>query len=114
MLMIEKQIIFLAQSCNKKVRVMGCGHSPSDICCTTDYMINLCLFNNVLHVNRELHTVRVESGITFTKLNAHLDKHKLAFPVYVFIHFIIDFHFELKFTSTQLLSTFGVFKNNSN
>lgn len=76
-----REIIFLAKSCNKRIRIVGCGHSPSDICCTNDYMINFCYFNNVLNVCRELNTVKVEAGITFTQLNQHLDKHNLAFPV---------------------------------
>ncbi len=87
----EKQIIFLAKSCNKKVRIAGCGHSPSDICCTNDYMISLSYFNNVLSVDRQSNRVKVEAGITFTQLNAHLDKHRLAFPVYVFIASIFIF-----------------------
>lgn len=75
------KIIFLAKSDNKKIRVVGCGHSPSDICCTNDYMISLRYFNNVLSVDRERHTVKVEAGITFTELNAYLDTQKMALPV---------------------------------
>ena len=73
----------MAKSDNKKIRVVGCGHSPSDICCSDDYMISLRYFNNVLSVNRETYTVKVEAGITFTELNAYLDTQKLAMPVYV-------------------------------
>ncbi|CAG2109865.1 unnamed protein product, partial [Medioppia subpectinata] len=76
-----REIIFLAKSTNKKIRVVGCGHSPSDICCTDDYMISLRFFNNVLSINCETNTIRVEAGITLTEINAYLDSHKLAIPV---------------------------------
>ncbi|XP_054161614.1 L-gulonolactone oxidase-like [Oppia nitens] len=76
-----REIIFYAKSTNKKLRVVGCGHSPSDICCTDDYMINLRLFNNVLSINCDTNTVKVEAGITLTELNSYLDTHKLALPV---------------------------------
>ena len=35
----------------KRVRVIGFGHSPSDLCCTDDYMVRLFRFNEVLHVS---------------------------------------------------------------
>jgi L-gulonolactone oxidase len=40
-----------ARNCGKSVRVIGSGHSPSDIACTSGYMINLDLFNRILHVH---------------------------------------------------------------
>ena len=44
------QILDLAHRNKKKVRVIGCGHSPSDICCTQDYMISLKKFNRIIQV----------------------------------------------------------------
>lgn len=71
----------MAQSNNKKVRVIGNGHSPSDICCTDDYMINLRPFNRILDVDYEKNRIKVEAGIMFVDLNAYLDKIGMAFPM---------------------------------
>ena len=76
-----REILLLAKTNKKKVRVVGKCHSPSDIALCSDYMISMKLMNNVLEVNPETHQVRVEAGITLTKLNAHIEKHNLALPV---------------------------------
>ena len=45
-----KEIIELAKSNEKKIRCVGCGHSPSDIACTKDYMVSLNKLNRILDV----------------------------------------------------------------
>lgn len=76
-----KEILHLAHLENKKVRVVGCGHSPSDLACTSGYLVNLKNFNRVLQVNKEQRTVKVEGGITITDMNHELAKHGLALSV---------------------------------
>ena len=44
------KVIELAATSNKKVRVIGAGQSPSDVCCTNDFMISFKKFNDVLEV----------------------------------------------------------------
>ena len=51
-LMVTLQVLAFAREKGKKVKVIGNGHSPSDIACTTDYMISLCRYNKVLSVSR--------------------------------------------------------------
>lgn len=76
-----REILLLAKTNKKKIRVVGMCHSPSDIALCSDYMMSLKLMNKVLEVNPETYQVRVEAGITFSKLNAYLDKHNMSFPV---------------------------------
>lgn len=44
------QVLALARQQNKKVKVVGGGHSPSDIACTDGFMIHMGKMNRVLQV----------------------------------------------------------------
>ena len=52
---LDPQILRAAHDNAKKVRIVGNGCSPSDLVCTTDYMICMKNFNKV-------HNVRTERG----------------------------------------------------
>lgn len=71
----------MAKTEKKKIRVVGCGNSPSDICCSTDYMICLDRFNRVLHVDQQNRLVTVQAGIKLTDLNKYLEQNDLAMPM---------------------------------
>ncbi|KAG9292380.1 hypothetical protein G9A89_015250 [Geosiphon pyriformis] len=71
-------IIELARNNHKKIKVVGAGHSPSDLACTTDYMINLDKLNHVLEFDQKLMTVTVEAGIRLHQLNEELKSRGLA------------------------------------
>ncbi|XP_062504109.1 L-gulonolactone oxidase-like [Corticium candelabrum] len=73
-----QELLGRAKRERKHVKVAGCGHSPSDIACTTDYMISLRKFNRVLEVDTQRMTVKVEAGISLAELNNLLPKHGLA------------------------------------
>lgn len=60
------------------VRVVGAGHSFSDIACTDGMLLVLDRFQRVLHVDPESRLVRVQAGITIAQLNARLAEHGLA------------------------------------
>ena len=45
------QVLKAASELRKKVRVVGMGHSPSDVACTTDFMISLVNYNAILKVS---------------------------------------------------------------
>jgi FAD/FMN-containing dehydrogenase len=45
------QILQLARDNNKAVKVVGEGHSPSDIGCTDGYMISMEKFNKLIDVS---------------------------------------------------------------
>ncbi|XP_064476359.1 L-gulonolactone oxidase-like isoform X2 [Ornithodoros turicata] len=64
------QILEFSRQQKKNVRVVGCGHSPSDIACSSQVMISL---------HKEQCTVKAEAGITLKELNeVHLACHGLA------------------------------------
>uniref|UniRef100_A0A0B6ZYZ3 FAD-binding PCMH-type domain-containing protein n=1 Tax=Arion vulgaris TaxID=1028688 RepID=A0A0B6ZYZ3_9EUPU len=71
-----RKILAYAQEKGKKVKVAGYGHSPSDIACTTDFMISLCRFNKVLNVDKEKLQVTVQGGHLIKDLN------QIVFPSY--------------------------------
>lgn len=76
------QILELARFEGKKVRVVGCGHSPNDLPFTDGYAISLLKFNQLLEVNVEECCVKVQGGMVMTDLvQKHLPKHGLAIPV---------------------------------
>lgn len=60
------------------VRVVGAGHSFSDIVCTAGMLLVLDRFQRVLDVDPESRLVRVQAGITIAQLNARLAEHGLA------------------------------------
>ncbi|XP_071955906.1 L-gulonolactone oxidase-like [Antedon mediterranea] len=74
-----KLILEQAKKNGKKVRVCGKGHSPSDIACTNEYLVNLDKFTNVLKVDEDNCQIKVEAGITIKTLNEEvLPKYNMA------------------------------------
>ncbi len=47
---IFSKVLQKAAANNKRIKIVGFGHSPSDICLTSDYMMSLLKFNRVLQV----------------------------------------------------------------
>ncbi|XP_077187499.1 L-gulonolactone oxidase-like isoform X3 [Paroedura picta] len=76
-----KEILDLARQRSKKVKVIGGGHSPSDIACTDDFMIHMGRMNKILKIDKEKKQVTVEAGILLSDLNVELNKHGLALPI---------------------------------
>ncbi|CAG8518944.1 9314_t:CDS:2, partial [Ambispora leptoticha] len=65
-------IVNLARENHKTVKVVGAGHSPSDLACTNEYMINLDDLNHVLEFDPKSLIVTVEAGIRLFQLNQEL------------------------------------------
>ncbi|KAG5974942.1 D-arabinono-1,4-lactone oxidase [Claviceps digitariae] len=76
---VEK-VVSLAQKCRRRIVTTGCGHSPSNITCTSSWMVNLDRFNKILSVDAESGIVVMESGIRLYALCEALEKHGLAMP----------------------------------
>ncbi|KAM4694731.1 L-gulonolactone oxidase-like [Discoglossus pictus] len=73
-----KEILDLARQRTKRVKVVGGGHSPSDIACTDDFMVRMDKMNKVIKVDKEKKQVTVEAGILLADLNKELSKCGLA------------------------------------
>lgn len=73
----EAELISVIKN-NKKIKVIGTGHSWSNIHETQDAMLNLDLYNKILSINKEKKTVCVQAGIKIWQLNEQLDKEGLA------------------------------------
>ncbi|KFY24287.1 hypothetical protein V491_02206, partial [Pseudogymnoascus sp. VKM F-3775] len=76
---VEK-VITLARRCRRRVTTVGSGHSPSDLTCTSSWMMNLDKFNKILSIDRETGLVTMQAGIRLFQLSEELDKVGLAMP----------------------------------
>ncbi|KFX92619.1 hypothetical protein O988_07182, partial [Pseudogymnoascus sp. VKM F-3808] len=76
---VEK-VTTLARRCRRRITTVGSGHSPSDLTCTSSWMVNLDKFNKILSVDRETNLVTMQAGIRLFQLSEELDKLGLAMP----------------------------------
>ena len=60
--------------------LVGCGHSPSDITCTSSWMVNLDHYQDVLHADLEKKRLTVQGGIRLRQLNEAAAWHGLTMP----------------------------------
>lgn len=75
-----RKILGVARRCRTRVTVVGSGHSPSDLTCTSRWMVNLDDFNRILSVDADKKTVVMQSGIRLRELGRKLAEHGLAMP----------------------------------
>ncbi|KAM7209682.1 sugar 1,4-lactone oxidase [Naviculisporaceae sp. PSN 640] len=76
---VEKAIN-LARRCRRRIATTGCGHSPSDITCTSSWLINLDNFNKVELIDRQSYVVVMQSGIRIYQLSQMLQPFGLNLP----------------------------------
>ncbi|EGO28536.1 hypothetical protein SERLADRAFT_366246 [Serpula lacrymans var. lacrymans S7.9] len=69
-------VLELARREDKVVRAVGIGHSPSDLACTSGYMLRTTKLDRL--VDAEKHYVVAQAGITLQDLHAELARHNLA------------------------------------
>ncbi|KAK3725344.1 D-arabinono-1,4-lactone oxidase [Vermiconidia calcicola] len=75
-----QKIVTLARRCRRRLVVVGSGHSPSDLTCTSSWMVNLDDFNSVYDVDAQKKTMRVAAGIRLAQLGKEARKHDLQVP----------------------------------
>ncbi|KAJ5535305.1 hypothetical protein N7527_001559 [Penicillium freii] len=73
-----QQLVTLARRCRRRIVTVGSGHSPSDLTCTSSWLVNLDDFNRILHVDPSTGSVTVEAGIRLSHLGAQLEEHGLT------------------------------------
>ena len=73
-------IVKQASAERRTVKVVGSGHSFTDIACTDGHLVDLSLYNRVLAIDPDARTATVQAGIRLEDLNEHLDRRGLALP----------------------------------
>ncbi|KXT04567.1 hypothetical protein AC578_8707 [Pseudocercospora eumusae] len=73
-----QKIVTLARRCRKRLVLVGCGHSPSDLTCSSSWMVNLDDFGKVLKVDKAKKTLLVEGGIRLRRLNDEANQHGMT------------------------------------
>lgn len=75
-----RKTVNLARRCRRRLVAVGCGHSPSDLTCTSSWMVNLDRYNQILGIDRNTKVVVMQAGIRLYDLIAHLKENGLAMP----------------------------------
>lgn len=73
----EEEIVTIVKQFDK-IRLVGTGHSWSDICSTNEAIINLDLYNKIVSIDKVNKIVKTQAGIKIWQLNQLLDKEGLA------------------------------------
>ncbi len=73
-------IVKQAAAEGRRVKVVGAGHSFTDIATTDGHLVVLDQFAHVLGLDAERHEITVEAGLTLHELNDVLDARGLAMP----------------------------------
>ena len=73
-----RKVVKLASKCRRRISLIGCGHSPSDLICTSSWLVNIDHLEKVLSFDTKSNVVTVEAGIRLHQLGAELRKHGMA------------------------------------
>lgn len=73
-----QKVVTLARTCRRRIVTVGSAHSPSDLTCTSAWLVNLDDFNRVIDVSPDTGVVTVEAGIRLKDLGEELEKHDLT------------------------------------
>ena len=76
-----QKVVTLARRCRRRLVTVGCGHSPSDLTCTSSWMVNLDNYKNILSVDLRTKIVVMQAGIRLRQLNIELKENGLAMPI---------------------------------
>ena len=75
-----QKIVTLARKCRRRLVTVGSGHSPSDLTCTSSWMVNLDNYNKTISINTKTKVVVMQAGIQLYKLCSELQDQGLAMP----------------------------------
>ncbi|KAJ5919466.1 L-gulonolactone/D-arabinono-1-4-lactone oxidase [Penicillium verhagenii] len=73
-----QQLVTLARRCRRRLVTVGSGHSPSDLTCTSSWLVNLDDFKRILHIDPTTRMVTVEAGIRLYDLGTRLEEKGLT------------------------------------
>ncbi|KAK4199623.1 D-arabinono-1,4-lactone oxidase-domain-containing protein [Triangularia verruculosa] len=74
------KITNLARRCRRRLVVVGSGHSPSNLTCTSSWMVNLDKYSRVLSIDPTTGLCVLQSGIRLWQLSEALNKEGFALP----------------------------------
>ena len=74
------KLITLARRCRRRIVTVGSGHSPSDLTCTSSWMVNLDKYAKILSINRKTKVVTMQAGIRLRDLCAKLREEGMSMP----------------------------------
>ena len=75
-----QRIVAFAHQQRQRVRVVGAGHSPSDIVLCSQHLIDLTHYNAILSIDTTARTCTMQAGVTLSALLAALTTHHLTLP----------------------------------
>lgn len=75
-----QKVVKLARRCRRRIALVGCGHSPSDLTCTSSWLVNIDRLEDLVEVNEETKVVVMQAGIRLHNLGIKLKEHGLAMP----------------------------------
>jgi D-arabinono-1,4-lactone oxidase len=75
-----QKVVTLARRCRRRLVVVGSGHSPSTLTCTSSWMINLDNYGAVLGVDRKKNSIKVQAGIRLHSMNDKAAEYGLTIP----------------------------------
>src|ERR1700687_1682692 len=73
-------LVKTAAAAGQRVKVVGAGHSFTDIACPGGHLLHLDNYARLLSVDPDAKTVTVQAGIPLTELNRELVQRNLAVP----------------------------------
>ena len=74
------KVVKLARRCHRRIALTGCGHSPSDLTCTSSWLVNLDFCDKILSINMSTRVVVMQAGIRLHDLGVELRKNGLSMP----------------------------------
>ena len=77
-----QKIVNLARKSRRRIVTVGCGHSPSDLTCTSQWMINLDRYDDIIDIDNKSGKIVMQAGIRLHYLKSQLREHGLAMPNY--------------------------------
>lgn len=75
-----QKVVKLARRCQRRIALTGCGHSPSDLTCTSSWLVNIDRLEKVLDVDMGTNIVVIQAGIRLHDLGIKLKQYGLAMP----------------------------------
>ncbi|KAF2156449.1 L-gulonolactone/D-arabinono-1,4-lactone oxidase [Myriangium duriaei CBS 260.36] len=75
-----QKIVRLARRCQRRIVIVGCGHSPSDLTLTSSWVVNLDDLCEVVSLDKEAQRITVQAGIRLKLLNKVANSNGLTIP----------------------------------